>query len=300
MFARTLIHTLLVLTLAAPSLVADEKKYEVRFERPLKVGDKYKLVASTTFVQQGTVIVNGRQRPVPGQASGYSLTAVVEVLETTKSGGVKKARLSIDNLSEAGVGADVALLDRDSVVIGEKKGKDDAFTLQDGELPPAAHEALEKLVSFDKEDSISDDKAFGPGGPKAVGDTWKVNSKQFAKGMNQVGVRVKPDDIKGEVTLAGTTTWDKLDCLEMKVKLSMADAKPTDANLPAGMSMKESSAEMTGNMVLPQDTTLAQLRDNAKLVFHMTLTNNAGEGQPSVEVKTETTMTLSRVVTPVK
>ena len=259
----------------------DDKAYEVKFARPVKVGMKYAMTTDGALVRETTIKRGAVTQKQPEDGYGIHLEGTVEVLALDDIGEEAKVSVVVDKCTRTTSEGETELVAKGKVLVAEGKGKDTKFSLQDGgELTKDATDALDLVLSLDTNDKLTDDDLLGTKDRKKVGDSWPVTSENIAKDSERVGVVVKPEDVAGSFRIDGVEKKDDVECLKLsgnlKVKnlVTKADENEDDG-LPEGFVVEGGSMEAKYAGLFPVDTSVGSLAESASMTF---VTHVKGKG----------------------
>lgn len=174
---------LAVILHSPPILYAQE--YEIRLNRPTKVGEKYRLSTSGHDLTRTVVLVGNN--PVQQQLEDFSVELVssITVLESNPRGEILKFALDIEKCVIKVGGVSKPLLPPGSVVIGVRESNRTVFKMNEAPVDSMAARALDMVAPFAASD-VNDDDIFGTRDRKRVGDTWDINTEVAAKSFKQM------------------------------------------------------------------------------------------------------------------
>lgn len=277
-----------VLFLCAVPAAAEERAYEIKLARPIKVGTKYALTADGALVRQVTLTRGGVTQKQPDDGFGVHLEATVEVLALDDIGEEAKLSCTVDKCNRITSEGETELVPKGKVLIAEGKGKDTHFSLKDGgELTKDASDALELVISLDTNDKLTDDDLLGTKDKKKPGASWPVSAENVAKDSDRVGVVVKPEDVEGSFRLDGLEKVGDVECLKLsgnlKVKnlVTKADENEDDG-LPEGFVVEGGSMEAKYAGLFPVDSSVGSLAESASMTFVTHVKGKGGAGNDDV------------------
>jgi len=279
---RTTICILLVL--ACSTVFAQD--YEIRLHRPQKAGDRYELTASGSMTEQ--MVLSGKQQVIRENRSSLSceLSGVVTVLETDAMMRDKTIRLVVSRcvLSGDGKSYENEVLAKGTEVIARLDKKRETFLIDDKPASPEVEKVL-GLFFFPHTSEVTDDDVFGTRERKKVGDSWPVNSSVAARDLEDEGMRVKAENVKGSTTLEKVVDVDGIKCLHLSGNMELTGM---DFPLPPGFTVEFSdmSAVLSGDF--PVDTSIAPLSETGTMTMAF-----VGKGKPSPD-SPEVTLSIEK------
>jgi len=267
----------------------DDRAYEVKLARPVKVGMKYHITTDGALVRETTITRGAVTAKQPDDGFGVHLEGTVEVLALDQIGEEAKVSVVVDKCTRITSEGESELVAKGKTLIAEGKGKDTKFSLKDGgALNKEATDALELTISLDTNDTLTDDDLLGTKEKKKVGESWPVTAANVAKDSERVGVIVKPEDVEGSFRVDGVEKKEGVECLKMsgnlKVKnlVTKADENEDD-RLPEGFVVTGGSMEAKYAGLFPVDTSIGSLAESASTTF---VTHIKGKGGPDNGVVT--------------
>jgi hypothetical protein len=250
--------------------------YEVKFQRPNTVGQKFDCTAAVDMNQTMKLTVADKELKSESDKGKYSIEAELEVTGVTDKGVTSKVHLVIKKL-QAGDGdaapADVATsgLEADATY---SEGKVD-FAASKGELSDAAKKALTVLFeAHDPSLKVTQDDIMGAKEPKKIGDTWNMDIKALSEAMG--GASMAPEKTKGTVKLEGTKQVDGKQWLEFKQTLD-----GTDITVPQLGAAKEAKISVHETQLMPVDVKDPSEKSDGTRAMHAVF-EMAQEGQTMV------------------
>lgn len=277
-----------LLLLIAFTAGAEEKAYEIKLARPIKVGTKYALTADGALVRQVTLNRGGVTQKQPDDGYGIHLEATVEVVALDEIGEEAKLACTVDKCNRITSEGETEIVPKGKVLIAEGKGKDTHFSLKDGgELTKEASEALELVISLDTNDKLTDDDLLGTKDKKKPGESWPVTSENIAKDSDRVGVVVKPQDVEGSFRLDGLEKVGDIECLKLSGNLKVKDLvtkadENEDDGLPEGFVVEGGSMEAKYTGLFPVDSSIGSLAESASMTFVTHIKGKGGAGNDDV------------------
>jgi hypothetical protein len=240
--------------------------YEIRFFRPERVGDRYRLVASGSQEFRMDTFANDVKEESHEEKFDASLDAIAEVLKIDEDGQATEISYKVDRCVRVENGQAIELAPKDAILLAKREGDETTFSLREGELNPAAQESLSLIIPLGKGAAEEDDKIFGTTERRRVGDVWPVNAAAVVRALKEEdGVEVPASAVSGEVKVVGAKTVSNQQCLEIAARFSIEGALPGMGQLPPGMTLKRAvvNAEAVGSF--PIDVTKNVVEDVYKM-----------------------------------
>ena len=216
-------------------------------------------------------------------------------LKVNKVGSVVQIKLKMDSFTITEGKFTEAVLEKGTVIKGEKKDNKDQFELWDEEsklgVPLQEGTMVEALKLFfslnDAGEKNTDDDAFGTDKKKQVGDSWKINAKALAESAKNDKVEIDPKNVSGKMTLTGIVKAGRHECLEIKGEFTVKGLKPP-ADFPRNLRVTKS--EMTGRVhsKIPVDTSLPEVENNMVMTMIMEVRSRRGQVAMKISRHAET------------
>ncbi len=230
------------------------KGYVVRFERPIKVGQKYSVTINGE--SDNETLLNGKALPGQSGKLTYSYQGVHTVKAVDPKGKSTKEELKILKLQVTKGGATKDVLAADTLVLAYAVGSKEKFSIQGKPVAPKVAKLLEEMVDL-ADDDPSTDEVFGAQGPKKPGDSWSVNKAKLLAGLKdklgQPALWPKAGDTTGTVTLVAAKKVKGMDALEIQIETKINNIAPAMGPVKA----TAGTMEITMSGLIPQDSKLA-------------------------------------------
>ena len=240
------------LWLSAAALAQD---YEIRLERPWKVGDKYHVSATGRQSEKMTVTVGGKVVQSKGREFSVEFESDVTIQAVDQKGRATKESHAIAKCIGASGGTREALLAAGTVVVASVKGDDEVYEVDGRPVGGMAKKALDLLISLEK-GGPDDDEMFGTRERKRVGQSWGINAKLAAQDLGQSKLQVKPEDITGTVTVVKALSVGGVDCIQLRADLAI---KGLRLPMPPGFTITRGAVKAQLVGTLPVDVSLPGL-----------------------------------------
>jgi hypothetical protein len=257
----TSVLTAAVGLLLCPAALAQD--YEIRLNRPMTVGQEYQVSATGRESQKATVTVNGQAVKNENQESAIEVELAAKVLEVDKNGDPSKASLKIGKCLEVTGEKQTPLVPAGTVVLASLKNKEPVFEIDGQKASPEAQRALSQVYSLGK-GGANDNQVFGTAERKKVGDRWAMNSELAAKDAAANGIDVKPEDIKGAVTLEKIVKAGGTDCLQLAAEINIARFAPL---VPPGLVVEKGTVQGKMSGAFPINTSLGVMEKSETMTI---------------------------------
>jgi hypothetical protein len=208
---RTLAASVIVLLLYS---LAAAQSYQVRLERPWKVGERHRVSGTGFSSKRMTATAEGRV--VSDQTEGFSVEFGMDetVLEYRTDGGIKKETLTVNSCVVRRNASAKQLLPKGTVIVADVEDGNKVFRINGQPVDKQVEEVLDAIGSISS-GSVheSDDDVFGTREARKVGDTWSINSALAVRSLLEDKLLASEDDTKGTVTIEKKMTIGAEDCL---------------------------------------------------------------------------------------
>ena len=258
------------------------QEYEIKLFRPVKAGDKFRLLMNGRQVEGLGVFVGDRPLQQKSDETTVEATATVTALEVDGRGKPTKYRLEIEQWYVKSVGSIPFLLRPGSIVVTELQGQRYVSKINNNEVDAVSSKIL-SLVVPSHYTGVSDDDVFGTDQRRRIGDSWTVNSEIAARSLREsVGVVVDRRDIAGTTTLDGVVKNGSSDYLVISATLRI---DKFSMPLPEGLRMQ--NGEMVGNFFgrFPNDAGRLPLNESGKIAAQFSGVRPADANAPELTFK---------------
>lgn len=263
---RPTLLALLVVAIAATS-IATAADYEIRFQRPVAVGDTYRATGTGSDEQSILATVDGQT--VQQREDKYSVeyTADYEILALTPGGRASKARLTIVRLIRTAGGQTSELLPAGTVVSAENDGQTTFFKQGDSTVAPIVAAALSTLgVTMASDKQVNDDQVFGTPERKRVGESWPINAELAAADLAKMGIPASATNLSGRTTLVEVLQQAGGPVLKLTARIDIDGVNPP---LPPGIEVKSSVVSMSMSGLFPVDLTQRSKQESTSMAMEL-------------------------------
>lgn len=225
-----------------------EEQYNIRLDRPDKVGDTYSQSVQAKFKQDNLSRV--RDSLPRSQQAEFSVE-----LEGT----VKVLAVDEQNRQATKLSCTVAKLVRDgqpvlaegTIVIAENNKGTTRYTVDDQAVdPPVAQSLREVLWTSRGDTSDNDDTLFGTNQPRKVGDSWSINPDAAVRTFSRDGVEVSKDRVAGTVGLTGAKQIDGKTFLSVAAHANITGLRGV---LPDATVVTDGTLSVRSDALIPAD-----------------------------------------------
>ncbi len=236
--------------------------YAIKFDRPMKVGDRFSVTSRGTQSQIANVTAGDRALPEKREALTAELSADVEVLAVSPKGKPRKVRLTATRLTVETDGRSNDAMPRSTEVIVEFVDKKSKYSI--GGLPAGeqARKAL-ALVFALSSDETSDDVIFGTEQRQSPGKRWPMNAAPAAKSLSATfGGRFAPEDLQGGCQLQEVVQAAGGSALRITGEFAVSELK---IPLPNGLKIRRGSLQSKLSCVIPVDPSKGTIQQGTEV-----------------------------------
>jgi hypothetical protein len=246
---------------AATTTPGTSRQYEIVLHRPLKAGDRMRVVVdageriegaeSSTGVDQAAVKDIDRNLQL-------SLVGTLTIREVDDKGRAQSAVLDVEQFTRTDTGA--ALLPA-GAKIDAIRGAGDFSLMVNDEPRPDLLRTLRLAFPLHRPGSPLGDELFGSSAPRQIGDSWTFSKSMLVNRLLEDGYIVRETDVAGDTRLVGTTNVGGTECLELVAKLQGDQATVTEQWGLVGVG--SGKLDVTIKFVVPVDKTLPLAMEEA-------------------------------------
>lgn len=281
---RVFAAAILVLATIPYPAIGDDRRYEIKLDRPCKVGDEF--VVTATFRRSSTQTVTlGKDSRDSADEFAYELQAAVKVLEVDDAGRTYALSLDVTQCTRSEGPTTTRLVEKPTVVLGSLTGKEGTFTVDGRPVDKALGAVLEQLVPWGQ-CQRSKDRIFGTTDRKRVGDQWPINTDLDADDLaDSPFLANAKEDVKASSVLEKITAVDGVECMVVTT-----DVKTSNLDLlkGTGLTVDASTVKIHGSSILPVDTALGAVERSSTMSAHVTGSGPIGPNGQTV--RTDTTV----------
>jgi len=188
------------------SSLAAAQAYSIRFTRPWKVGDRYRILATASSSAYSGATVGSTMVNTNIGDINVELLSDATVLEIRPDGRIAKVSLVIykcifrkDDKKKA--------VPRETLVIASVENGDQVFRVNGQPVDPDTATALSLVLWLDPQEK-SEDQVFGTSEQKRVGESWAIKAASVADWPLQARTDATGADIKGVVTVSKPCSFE--------------------------------------------------------------------------------------------
>ena len=246
---------------AATTTPGTSRAYEIVVHRPLKAGDRMRVVVDAEERIEGAqTSTNVDQAAIKNIDKNLQLSLVgtLTIREVDEQGRAQSAVLVVEQFTATDTGT--ALLPA-GAKIDAIRGAGDFSLMVDDEPRPDLLRPLRLAFPLHRPGSPLGDELFGSKDPRQIGDTWAVSKSLVSKRLVEDGYIVRETGLSGDTRLVGTTNVGGTECLELSAKLHGDQA--TVSEQWALLGVGSGQIDVTLKFVVPVDKTLPLAMEEA-------------------------------------
>lgn len=268
MFLRCLCLGVMAFGLPFSGSVAAAEEFTVKLVRPHKVGDEYKTEISFSHKSISTRITS---------FTGVLKGTIKVLAVNARTGGIGRLTCTVDQFTRDGV----QVCPAGTVIEGQRAGRTAEFTINGRPADRNEISMLRPMLPLsDPNITVSDDNAGGAANLHPIGTPWPVNSAMTAKAMQQGGVPVSPDAVKGESRIVRVDMVNGIKAVVVQTKVTVNAIQPHAST--GSLSVLGGNVTIDEEAVLPIDISLPQISYSSHTL--MTETFSTGRGNLSVTI----------------
>ena len=288
---RPIFLTLLLFLVAVfgrRAAAADESSYEIKMDRPAKVGDKYHLEALAATRTTSTLKVEGKNAPAMDESVGIRFEGDVEVTEVTDKGREKKLSCTVGTCAIKQGKQNLELVPKGTTLTAEWADGKTRYRANGKDLPEFAGTLLRRVLDISDPEGASDDDMFGTKERKKVGDEWPIDKEAAVRDFKQKELEVKSEDVDGGSKLLEVAKVDAVPCYKLEVSFEGKNLKGTGKGAAEGMTLEKGRIRGTVTVLLPTDGQTGHLKENGTVTIESHLVGKIDDGKlVSVDTKVE-------------
>ncbi|MFZ2654951.1 MAG: hypothetical protein WAX69_08530 [Victivallales bacterium] len=260
------------------NLLAQE--YEIKFHRPVKVGDKCRDISTGSSSQQSTVISGGQVIKSAVVQTTIELDAEITILEIDNEGHSVKESMLVNQCTIRSEAKENPVVEKGTVITAMVKEGKVVFEI-DGKAVDESLSAALSLVESLYTGGASDDEIFGASGKRKIGESWRLKTEKIPADMARHGIKVEEKNIDGSVKLEKLEKSGDVECLLITAEMTLKDIVPT---LPAGLTVESSAMMNSFSDLFPLDTSMPTLDQALEFKMQMTMNGRPSPDAPAVKI----------------
>lgn len=291
MIASMKIASRLFLALLLPvSALSAADDYVIRFTRPSKIGDRFRLDAKGTTRESERITVGGQVQTDEKDLSVHLIAAATVLAVDSRSDATRiEYVIQTCEKTEGGKTEQVLAAGRKVIAESDAQGKTE-FTVDGDPALDDISKALGVVISAHTPGSPTDDDIFGTTERKKVGDTWSINTRTAATYLSKAGLGVSADNLKGTVSLDAVKTVGGVKALSLTTHMS---AEGMTMELPEFLQIEKSSMAGEFTSLVPVDPEAENLLPNKiKMTIDVLLRGQKPDTGSSVTIEEKMEMSV--------
>jgi hypothetical protein len=257
------------------------ERHRIVLHRPHAVGDRAEGTFRARSDTSQSVTVDGQTVDNEVEAIDITLVAEMVIREVNAQGKATRTELTVRQCT-SDTFASHELLPQGSVIVvtAAPPPAAGAITLVGGTLTEEQEERLDLVLSTSVS-QINDDDVFGSDEPRAVGESWSIDSELAARALSKIDkLTFTADALSGGTLFTGIDTVDGVPC--QRVEATMRAQRFDLSGLPESAVVESASVEMQMNAALPVDTSMHRLRSEEGMRMQMTVRFPTDDGRTAI------------------
>jgi hypothetical protein len=270
----------------------DAETFEIRLDRPSKVGDKYGVSSLVATKTVSKITTEGEAQPRTVRDSvGIHLEGEIEVLAVTPRGAELKVACTVRKCTITDGGETHDVIPAGKVIFAEWKDDKTVYAVKlNGDktapIPERLAGLLDDVLRISNPDDQGNDAVFGTKEKQKPGATWPVNAEAAVKELEREGMKVAADDVSGSTKLVEKTKAGGLDCLKVETRFKAKNASGAGKGPAKEMTLEQGELSVSVTSVMPIDPALPPVSDTGALKVKSVLKGKNPEGKAmTVEVE---------------
>jgi hypothetical protein len=192
---------LTLVTFFAAVIHAEQETYQVKLNRPHKVGESFTLQIQYSRIDNLKIVHGTRQLREDKSSSLFDFSAKTTVTNVDNQGRIAGLSAEVIDFKVTFDGGKEDVLPKNSKIKAMAVGAQKDFTV-DGKTPEdRVAEVLDSILPI-AAGGPTDDEIFGTPEKKTVGESWPINPAKLAEDMQDPGMTINKDNIQGTSTLS--------------------------------------------------------------------------------------------------
>lgn len=296
-----ILAALCVWGIVSSALHAAEPSFAIKFNRPVRVGQKTHDVLKATVKKSHRITQGGKTHKEEAIEFRAELSGVSEVREVTAEGKTRRLVFTVEtfSLSEGGKPA-VQPFKKGTVIdatgVADRKKK---FEVAGKEVTGPAAKALSECFSLSgpNKKEMNEDEVFGSAQKRPPGSEWDINAKALVEFFPaEVPFVLKADEVSGKVKFTGIGEHGGVSCCELKMEITMKPA--SFKGMPDGFKLSKADIGSSAEKMLPVDA--ASLIPEEKVDQRVDFTGTIPTSDGPVNIEFVNRSSKERLSRPVK
>ncbi len=258
------------------------KRYSIRFDRPEKMGARYKLELSGIMDTES--VLDGKAAGTPSNTTRFTYVAEVTVKALHPCGKTTREVHKVIKAQQTRAGNTQVVVPAGPTRRAEGVRSTKTFTNRGKPVSATVATFLKYVVTLFNGDTNSLDDIYDPERPRAVGETWNVNGARMLAGLKKsvknIATWPKLSEVRGTVTLVAVRRLKGVEMLELKAEIQMPNMAPRMRM----MTVKSAIVAYTNTFLIPADPQVrAVSRMGLTMQIHLECSTSIS-GKPSTLV----------------
>lgn len=215
-----------ILLIIANVQIVLSNEYDIKFERPLHEGAKYKMSSYLTYNAEREMQIDGIAVDKDNKYYYLEFSGVVEVLEVNEKGHEKKVKIKIDKCIKREKGAELILISNDKIVIEESNNGSIELKIDNNKISNEVTQILLPILPFQEKTLYDADTVFGTKTRKNIGDVWNINKKAVIEEFSMMNYNLTEKEVEGTVSIKDKRKVNNIECLDIVVEILLKKPPP--------------------------------------------------------------------------
>ncbi|HBC87789.1 MAG TPA: hypothetical protein DCZ94_12615 [Lentisphaeria bacterium] len=275
------ILTVLILSVFISAMAAAQE-YGIKFDRPHKAGDKYKLIASGTDSKESSVFSNGEMVKSANQLIAINFEGEITILEVNENGRTTKESITVEKCLLRLNGQESSPLEKGTVITASPKGTKTIYEINGQPIDKTLGEAL-SLVEKVYTGALSDDEVFGTKEKKKAGDTWSINTDKIPEDIKRHGMIADQKNISGSTKFEKVEKSGDIECLSLSGEMTIKDFSfPVPPN--SGLKVEQSAMMVAYTGLFPTNMAIPRIEESMETKAQISLSGRQKPDAPELKI----------------
>jgi hypothetical protein len=282
-----------LLTGFASARAADD--YEIKLNRPVKTGQRFKVAVAAKDSANTTVDANGSNVSSQRKDVEVEYEADVTILEVGPNGRSTRESHKVTRFIRLIGGEKVKLVEKGAVVVASKKNKKPSFEITGAAGSKDLNDALALVIDINDGTSPNEDEIIGTKDRKKIGESWPINKSMLEKLLSK-DANLEMKDAGGELTLKEIVKDATGEAMVVEGTVKGKTSFP----LAPGVNAKDSELVIKLSYRYPLDPALPRTQERNELTMNINASGKTSPDGPDVVIKVLSNRTVTRKLTLLK
>lgn len=246
----------------AASLQASE--YVIKFDRPVKVGQKYRMTSSMSDQKEMQIFINDKHSKTELERTKLDYVADITVQEVDSAGNSIKESHKIIRCEELQNEARRELLAAGKTLLVSMTDTGAEYTVDGTDVSKTLKNADDIIAPTRKNQA---DELMGNNSKRRIGETWPIDNQLLATAFSDKDGLFSKQYMTGQMKLASAGKEGKIDYLLLEGTI---DVSKIDSPIVPELKTDKSSIAVSFSSKLPVDHNLPVLESTRKMLMNIT------------------------------